>query len=354
MSFLLIKKMTVFSYKKFKIEERYMRDFSILDNLTDGVQIINYEMKYIYLNQQLLNDIQMTSQNIIGFRMQDKFPGIENTEIYREIKICMQTKIAKSITNEFQFPNGKKTFHELRISPVDEGVIIFSRDITSSKKGELLLLETNRELERFAFLSAHSLREPLKHLSIFSDLLMTDYKSKMPTEAVKICQNIHDKSVQISKIVSDLRELSDIGDQKLSRIHFSITDVMKSIRENDLTVDADHNFKMFDQHIYVNAYISLVTLLLRTLLKNAYQHGDGHIDFSVDTNQKNPVFCLSNKTNSTSISENIFESKFIQQERLGLGIAICKRIIDRHHGKIWSEINNQIISIYFTLDTDLE
>jgi len=327
-----------------------MKDYSILDNLTDGVQIINSEMKYIYLNKKLLADIQMTSESIIGYRMQDKFPGIENTEIYHEIQTCMQTQIAKSITNEFQFPDGRKTFHELKISHIDAGVIIFSTDITSSKKGELLLLETNRELERFAFLSAHSLREPLKHLSIFSDLLLTDYKNKMPSEAVKVCQNIHDKSVQISQIVSDLRELSDIGDQKLSRVHFSITDVMKSIRENDLAASQDHNFKIFEQHIYVNAYISLVTLLLRALLKNAYQHGDGHIEFSVDQSKKNPVFCLSNKTNSTSLSENIFESKFIQQERLGLGIAICKRVIDRHHGTIWSEISNHIISIYFTLN----
>jgi C4-dicarboxylate-specific signal transduction histidine kinase len=123
-------------------------EFELFDELPWGVQLISNQLEYRFLNKALYQQVQKGPTEMIGKKITDVFPGFEETDIYKKIVECRDLQESQSITNEFVFPDGRRTFHELKMEPVEQGVLIFSVDITDSKQGEVLLQESNQKLEK--------------------------------------------------------------------------------------------------------------------------------------------------------------------------------------------------------------
>lgn len=127
-----------------KSEERYR---SVLDNMMEGAQIISFDWRYLYVNEEVIKQGRQTKKNLLGHTMMEMYPGIENTEVFVVIKKCMQNRTAHMMENEFIYPDGTKGWFELSIQPVEEGVFILSNNITERKLAEKELYELNVELE---------------------------------------------------------------------------------------------------------------------------------------------------------------------------------------------------------------
>ena len=80
-----------------------MSDFSIFNDLTFGVQVIDRSMRYVYLNKFLLKEIDKTLNELQGVLMEEAFPDFDNTEVYREIKESLESSQYKKILNEFNY-----------------------------------------------------------------------------------------------------------------------------------------------------------------------------------------------------------------------------------------------------------
>jgi PAS domain S-box-containing protein len=122
-----------------KSEERFR---TTLENMMEGCQIIGYDWKYIYLNRTAEFHNLRSNKELLGNRYMDMWPGIEQTQVFRNIKCCMDERVPLHFENEFEYPDGEKKWFDLSVQPVPEGVFILSFDITKRKTSEAAIEES--------------------------------------------------------------------------------------------------------------------------------------------------------------------------------------------------------------------
>ncbi len=108
----------------------------ILDNMSEGFQVIGYDWKYKYVNESVCGQGRQSKQNLLNRTMMDVYPEIEKTEMFGYLKICMEKRVPQKIENKFIYPDGSAGWFELSIQPSPEGVFILSTDITARKEME--------------------------------------------------------------------------------------------------------------------------------------------------------------------------------------------------------------------------
>lgn len=111
------------------------------------MQIVDEEMRYYFLNDSLLKQIHMERDQILGRKMVDVFPGIENTEIFKSIQTCFETAENQFVINEFEYPDGTRKVYKLDLERVEEGVLILSTDISATKEYDVFLKNENAILK---------------------------------------------------------------------------------------------------------------------------------------------------------------------------------------------------------------
>ncbi|MHB8113919.1 MAG: GAF domain-containing protein, partial [Bellilinea sp.] len=121
-------------------------DYSILDQLLEGCQIIGYDWRYLFINDAAEKHNQRPKEELLGKKYMDMWPGIEATEVFVIIRRCMEERITHQTENEFIFPDGTKGWFSFSIQPVPEGVFILSVDLTKWKRMEEELITANKEL----------------------------------------------------------------------------------------------------------------------------------------------------------------------------------------------------------------
>ncbi|MES2763240.1 MAG: SpoIIE family protein phosphatase [Bacteroidota bacterium] len=117
------------------------------DYLLEGFQVIDFDWRYMYVNKSVIRQSKFQKQELIGFTIMEKYPGVEKTEMFKVLQICMTERVSREIESEFIYPDNSKGWFELHIEPVPEGLFIISVDISQRKKTELELLKMNSALE---------------------------------------------------------------------------------------------------------------------------------------------------------------------------------------------------------------
>jgi len=117
----------------YRAESRYR---STLETMMEGVQIIDHDLRYIYVNEAVAKQASMTREELTGKLVTELFPGVEQTPLYKSIKRCMATNKPQQLESEFQFPSGEIKFFQLSLQPIPEGIFILSVDITGRKNAE--------------------------------------------------------------------------------------------------------------------------------------------------------------------------------------------------------------------------
>ncbi len=328
--------------------------YAIFEQLSDGVQIIDDDMRYVYLNPALLSEIGMTSEQVVGFAMSEKFPGIEDTEIYRQIHSCRNSRRPEQVLNEFTFPDGTRAFHELSLQAIDDGVIIFSRNITKTKTGEALTRQTSQNLFQFAHITAHDMREPLRRMQVLLEELALDYGQNLPPEALGLCDALGEQVRILTRMVNDFRHLSDLGGLDPKRSPCSVTSIARNLLEEIGQDTALERFDWVGEEPQVLAAPTLLKILLRHLLEDAVTHALGRINFSVerDTPETTPTFSLSYALPSTRRPRDVFSPAGMNDLERGerLPFLIMRKVVARHRGRIWSERSGETFRARFTLE----
>jgi two-component system cell cycle sensor histidine kinase/response regulator CckA len=110
--------------------------FAVLDCMGEGLQVIGFDYRYLYLNEAAARHGHRSKEELLGRTMQECYPDIEQTEAFVRIKRCMEERVSARIDTEFVFPDGSREWFELRIDPVPEGARVLSLEIGRRRKLE--------------------------------------------------------------------------------------------------------------------------------------------------------------------------------------------------------------------------
>jgi PAS domain S-box-containing protein len=117
-----------------------------LDAMREGFQIISPDFRYLYVNPQAAAHGRRTPEELNGRTMEECYPGIRDTPLFGELARCMRSRTSTVFENEFEFPDGKRRWFEIRIAPVPDGVCVYSIDIQKRKEAEAALLRLKDQL----------------------------------------------------------------------------------------------------------------------------------------------------------------------------------------------------------------
>ncbi|MEJ2185960.1 MAG: PAS domain S-box protein [Gemmatimonadota bacterium] len=119
---------------------------SIFDDMFEGIQIIDRDWRYVYLNQPAAAHGRYPRGQLIGRTMMDAYPGIEETEMFGRITRCMKERTPQRMVNRFTYADGDAAWFDLRMSPVPQGVLILSVDVSEQKAAEEELRRSREDL----------------------------------------------------------------------------------------------------------------------------------------------------------------------------------------------------------------
>jgi PAS domain S-box-containing protein len=338
-----------------------------LDNMLEGCQIIGPDWRYLYVNDAVAKQGQYRKQELIGKTMMEAYPGIENTRLFSALKRCMDDKVPFSMENEFSFPNGEKGWFDLSIQPVPEGIFVLSQDVTEKKRMQAKLEENSKKLEHLvqertkqleetqlrlikserlaaigelAGMVGHDLRNPLTGIknSVYflkkkgSDI--SEVHSKQMIETIEKCIE------RSNKIINDLLDYSkDITLEKRQTTPLAL--VSESIGSVQLPEKIRIENNVLNQGCLMVDFAKMERVFVN-LLKNAIEAMPNGGTITIDCKQVNDSLEFSFADRGPGISKEVLPKLFMplittKAQGMGFGLAICRRIVEAHHGAITVE-----------------
>lgn len=256
----------------------------------------------------------------------------------------------------------------LTASPIksSEGMIIgaskISRDITAIKKANEAilklnnslekraeeLLESNLELERFAYIASHDLQEPLRMVTSFLQLLKKKYGKQLDTTADEYIAFAVDGAERMKKLIHDLLEYSRVGVNKddYSKIDMNYLLNYVAVLFKDRLASSGAELKIGELP-FIEVRKAQFTQLFQNLLSNAIKYRSKRpLKIEVGCIEKKNEWEFFITDNGIGIDPKFTEKIFIIFQRLhsraeyagtGIGLSICRKIVERHGGKMWAE-----------------
>jgi PAS domain S-box-containing protein len=360
-----------------KGEQKYRET---LDNMLEGAQIIDRNWRYVYVNKELVQQAKLSREELLGHTMMEKYPGIENTPLFRQLQKCMSERIDSVFENEFKFPDGSVGCFQLSIQAVPEGIFILSIDISARKRAELELKKfaeeleekvkertaqltaVNAELESFSYSVSHDLRAPLRAISGYSSILEEDYGDKLDNEAKRVIKVIQDNVKQMGQLINDLLAFSRMGKHELVKTDLDMNKLVNDVVKEQLEPYKGNRPELIVKPLdSIYADESMIKQVIINLVSNAIKYSSKVeapvIEIGSYPDNGNTVFYV--KDNGEGFSMEYYNKLFGVFQRLhspadfegvGVGLALVKRIITRHLGQVWAESKvKEGATFYFSL-----
>lgn len=255
-----------------------------------------------------------------------------------------------------------------------------TRDITERKENEALLLELNNrlkqradelaasnvELERFAYIASHDMQEPLRMITSFLQLFKKKYEDQIDETAEQYIHFAVDGAERMKKLIMDLLQYSRVGSNKEDYENIDTNHLLKEVVTVFRThLDETKALITIDDLPGIKANRTQLFQLFQNLVGNALKyHSDEIPSIHISGKEEENHYQFSVKDNGIGIKPIFFEKVFILFQRLhhkneysgtGIGLAICKKIIERHNGRIWVESEpGKGSCFYFTISKHLE
>ncbi len=230
------------------------------------------------------------------------------------------------------------------------------------KQRAIELARSNAELEQYAYVASHDLQEPLRMITSFTQLLEKRYKGRLDNDADEFIGYIVDGATRMQRMINGILAYSRAG---LSVKPFELTDceavINQALDNLKIAIKESCAIVTHDRLPSVIADSSQMITLIQNLLTNAIKFHKETARIHVSAKQKRNEWIFSVQDNGIGISPEFIDRIFVLFYRLhsrdaypgsGIGLATCKKIVERHGGRIWVESKlGKGSTFYFTLPT---
>jgi len=353
-------------------EEKYR---TILENIEDGYYEVDLNGNFTFFNDSMCRMLGYPKEELMGMndrqytdketakRLFQTFNKVYETggplreaewEIIRKDRTRRCVEASVSLKRD---SSGKPTGFR--------GIV---RDVTERKQAEEALKEkteelarSNRELEQFAYVASHDLQEPLRMVTNFVQLLAKRYQGKLDSNADDFINFAVDGAMRMWKLINDLLAYSRVGTRGHTFELINCETILQEVLDNlKVTMEESGTVVTHDSLPTVMADSLQLGQLFQNLIGNAIKfRGDERPRIHISASRNGRGWTFSVRDNGIGIAPEFTERIFNIFQRLhgrqqypgtGIGLAVCKKIVERHGGRIWVESEPEKgATFYFTL-----
>jgi PAS domain S-box-containing protein len=341
-----------------QVEDRYR---GLLEAAPDAMVLVNQSGEIVLVNLEAEKQFGYRRDELVGKQVKTIIPsGLAPRPVTGPLRSTVRPPALPAHTGVELCGHRKDGTDfpiEITVSPLEssEGILmtVAIRDITARKKVEALLLQTvkelnhsNEDLGQFAYIASHDLQEPLRMVASYTGLLSKRYKGKLDAEADEFIAFAMDGATRMQGLIQDLLAYSRVGTKGKDPADTSSEDALgKAIMNLRGAIDASGALVTHDLLPPVLADESQLIQLFQNLVGNAIKYQRPGVPLVHVSSVKNDEtkWTFSVKDNGLGIESQYFEKIFGMFQRLhsrqeftgtGIGLAICKRIVERHGGSI--------------------
>jgi PAS domain S-box-containing protein len=341
------------------MEGRYR---GLLEAAPDAMLLVNPAGEIVLVNVQAEKQFGYPRDALLGQVVTTIIPGAVTGELVARALASVESPVelaaGEAIELQGRHRNGTAYPIEIMLSPLvsAEGMLVTVaiRDITQRKRVKAELLRTmqelnrsNEELGQFAYLASHDLQEPLRMVASYTQLLAKRYAGKLDADADEFIAFAVDGANRMQRLIQDLLTYSRVGtknrdlveisseaalEQAIANLHGAIADSGALVTHDPLpaVIADDGQLTQVFQNLVGNAIKYQKREEIPRIHVSSTQSGDRRWTFSV-------------KDNGIGVDEQYFGKIFGMFQRLhkreefagtGIGLAICKKIVERHGGTI--------------------
>lgn len=328
--------------------ESFTRLFHILpDQVIGGLiyQLMNKQWDMQELHK-LLEETVPEKRRALSFEVEADFPGLgPRVFLFNSRSICTTKDLLLSIEDITENKQKERSLHEL------------NQEL--EKKGSKLT-KSNLELEQFAAVASHDLQEPFHIISSFMGLLASGYKDKLEPKAQELIKIAGDAAGRAQELIRSLLDYAriDTGERQSESVDLKtvltqvLLDLREKIEESSMEISCDPLPKIMGDPLHL-------ARLFQNLISNAIKYrSERPLKVYIAVTKTGEEWIFQIKDNGMGFDPKNKELVFEMFRRLhgrevsgiGIGLSTCKKIVERHGGKIWAESEpGKGTSFYFSL-----
>ncbi|MGZ5521339.1 MAG: sensor histidine kinase, partial [Halobacteriota archaeon] len=353
--------------------------------MADGIVIAQLNETVTDCNEAILRLTQRSREEIVGKPFEDLLPPEFRSLIPDARKLLVgaiflrtepsnEKKETVRTDSQLLRKNGERVDIETNISLIEDAsgqpaaFIIVARDVTERKQMEHQLdsiladlQRSNAELEQFAYVTSHDLQEPLRMITSYIQLIEEDYKGKIDADADQYIAFAVEGAKRMHTLINDLLAYSRVGTRGEPFLPTSMSSALSAAIANlDVAIEENHAVITHDELPTVLGDEAQLIQLFQNLLGNAIKfRSEGTPMIHVGVEETNDDWVFSVRDNGIGMDMKHAERIFVVFQRLhareeyagtGIGLAVVKKMVERHGGHIWVESEPANGStFYFTL-----
>jgi PAS domain S-box-containing protein len=353
-------------------EEKYR---TILENIEDGYYEVDLDGNFTFFNDSMCRMLGYPKEELMGMNDQQYTDKENAKKLFQTFnKVYRTGQPLKGYDWEIIRKDRTRRCVESSVSlkrdssgkPIGFRGIV--RDVTERKQAEEALKEkteelarSNRELEQFAYVASHDLQEPLRMVTNFVQLLAKRYQGKLDSNADDFINFAVDGAMRMWKLINDLLAYSRVGTRSHTFEPINCETILQEALDNlKVTMEESGAVVTHDSLPTVMADSLQLGQLFQNLIGNAIKfRGDERPRIHISASRNGSGWTFSVRDNGIGIAPEFTERIFIIFQRVhgrqqypgtGIGLAVCKKIVERHGGRIWVESEpGKGATFYFTL-----
>ena len=330
---------------------------SAIEGMIEGLQIVDHQWRYVYLNLAAAHHGRRNRDELIGRTMMESYPGIEKTDVFAELRHTMTNRETRRVETEFVFPDGEKCWFEVIVEPHEDGILIHSLDISERRKLEDQLRHAQKmeALGRVAGGIAHDFNNKLGIMLAYCEMALDSGPGPQLESFVhKILKAVNSSAALTKQLLAfSRRQVLDVKPLDLNLLLQELHPTLVKLMGESIQVQNRLSTEIGDVRVDI-AHMEQVLLNLCINARDAMPNGGSltletksvYLDKAFSAQHPGvkvgPYVMLVVTDSGTGMSDEVmaklFEPFFTTKVRglgSGLGLAMVHGFVSQCNGHIW-------------------